>query len=63
MDHSKRVGPALTEQALGSGGAVHILKDERMPAAVFRQSYTDWQRFAEQVDPGFSADVWRRAAA
>ena len=44
-------------------GRVYPAKDGRMPAQVFRQGYPDWPRFAEQIDPGFSSDFWRRVAA
>ncbi len=53
----------LDEIVCQAGGRVYPAKDGRMPAAVFRQGYPDWQRFAEQVDPGFSSDFWRRVAA
>jgi FAD/FMN-containing dehydrogenase len=44
-------------------GRLYPAKDGRIPAVMFRASYPHWQRFAAQVDPGFSSSFWRRVAA
>jgi FAD/FMN-containing dehydrogenase len=46
-----------------AGGALYPAKDGRMPAAMFRQSFPDWQEFAAQIDPAFGSDFWRRVSA
>lgn len=42
------------------GGALYPAKDARMSAHLFRQSFPNWPRFAEYVDPRFSSSFWRR---
>jgi FAD/FMN-containing dehydrogenase len=52
---------------LAAGGAVNPYKDARMPAAVFRASFPEWQRILPYLDPharsGFSVRVGLQAAA
>lgn len=43
-----------------AGGAVYPAKDARMSAESFRLFFPAWERFAQQVDPGFSSSFWRR---
>jgi L-gulonolactone oxidase len=43
-----------------AGGRLYPAKDGRIPAAMFRAGYPDWQDFARHVDPNFSSHFWRR---
>ncbi len=50
----------LDRIVLEAGGRLYPAKDGRMPAAVFRAGFPEWERFAHQVDPAFSSAFWRR---
>ena len=43
-----------------AGGRLYAAKDARMPSAMFRESYPQWQAFQSFVDPKFSSGFWRR---
>lgn len=43
-----------------AGGRLYPAKDGRIPAAMFRIGYPNWQEFAQHADPGFSSHFWRR---
>ena len=45
---------------LEAGGRLYPAKDGRIPAAVFRAGYPNWDEFARHVDPGFSSHFWRQ---
>lgn len=40
-------------------GRLYPAKDGRLPAALFRSGYPQWERFARHVDPAFSSAFWR----
>lgn len=44
-----------------AGGRLYPAKDGRIPAAMFREGYPQWQMFREHVDPHFSSHFWSRA--
>lgn len=46
----------------GAGGRLYPAKDGRIPPAMFRLGYPNWQEFARHIDPGFSSHFWRRVA-
>jgi L-gulonolactone oxidase len=46
-----------------AGGRLYPAKDGRIPSAMFRAGYPNWQDFARHVDPGFSSHFWRRVGA
>jgi FAD/FMN-containing dehydrogenase len=41
-------------------GKLYPAKDARLPAAMFRSSFPEWERFAAFVDPAFDSRFWRR---
>ncbi len=41
-------------------GAIYPAKDARMSATMFQQSFPQWERFSQWVDPAFSSDFWKR---
>lgn len=43
-----------------AGGRLYPAKDGRMPGAMFRAGYPQWQAFSEWIDPQFSSSFWRR---
>lgn len=43
-----------------AGGRLYPAKDGRMPAAMFRAGYPQWQDFARHVDPGMGSRFWSR---
>lgn len=43
-----------------AGGALYPAKDARMPSAMFRSGFPQWERFSQFVDPAFSSGFWRR---
>lgn len=43
-----------------AGGRLYAAKDARMPGAMFRAAYPQWQAFQSFVDPKFSSGFWRR---
>lgn len=45
-----------------AGGRLYPAKDARMPAAMFRAGYPNWQAFQPFVDPKFSSGFWRRVS-
>jgi FAD/FMN-containing dehydrogenase len=45
-----------------AGGRLYPAKDGRIPAAMFRAGYPNWEDFARHVDPGFSSSFWRRVS-
>lgn len=48
------------EIVLGVGGNLHAGQDRRMSKTVFRRAYPHWERFAAEVDPGFSSGFRQR---
>jgi FAD/FMN-containing dehydrogenase len=52
----------LDRITMAAGGRVNPYKDARMPAAVFRASFPQWQDFARHIDPAFMSNFWRRVA-
>lgn len=46
-----------------AGGRLYPAKDGRIPAAMFRAGFPQWQSFSEHVDPGLSSAFWRRVSA
>jgi hypothetical protein len=52
----------LDALVLAAGGRLYPAKDARMPPALFRAGYPEWEAFAEHVDPRFSSSFWRRVA-
>lgn len=62
-DRTLRLLARLDETVLAARGRLYPAKDGRMPAAMFRAGFPDWERFARIVDPGFSSSFWRRVAA
>ncbi len=47
---------------LDAGGALYPAKDARMPAAMFRASFSDWEAFTPFIDPAFSSHFWQRVS-
>jgi FAD/FMN-containing dehydrogenase len=43
-----------------AGGRLYPAKDGRMPGALFRSGYPNWQEFSKFIDPGCSSSFWRR---
>ena len=43
-----------------AGGALYPAKDSRMPAAIFRSGFPQWEAFSRFVDPKFRSAFWRR---
>ncbi|MEL6372936.1 MAG: FAD-binding oxidoreductase [Pseudomonadota bacterium] len=43
-----------------TGGRICLYKDARMSRETFAHGYPNAIRFAEQIDPGFSSQQWRR---
>ena len=43
-----------------AGGRLYPAKDGRLSGAMFRAGYPELERFAAQLDPGFSSSFWRR---
>lgn len=43
-----------------AGGRLYPAKDGRMPAALFRAGYPQWEQFCDYIDPAFSSSFWRR---
>lgn len=46
-----------------AGGRLYPAKDQRMPAALFRQGYPALDRFEASRDPACLSDFWKRVAA
>lgn len=46
-----------------AGGRLYPAKDGRMPGAMFRAGYPEWERFSTSIDPAFSSTFWRRVTA
>jgi L-gulonolactone oxidase len=46
-----------------AGGRLYPAKDGRMPGAIFKSGYPNWEKFAVHVDPDFSSGFWRRVMA
>lgn len=44
-------------------GRVYPAKDGRIPAALFREGYPQWEDFARHVAQGFSSHFWARVGA
>jgi FAD/FMN-containing dehydrogenase len=45
------------------GGRIYPGKDAVMSAESFRQSFPQWETFANSIDPKFSSSFWRRVTA
>ena len=43
-----------------AGGRLYAAKDARMPAALFKRGYPQWQAFEAYRDPGISSQMARR---
>lgn len=50
----------LDQIVFDNGGRLYPAKDARMSPEAFRQSYPNWESFAQYVDPKFSSSFWRR---
>jgi len=50
----------LDRIVLAAGGRIYPAKDARMSARTFQESYPEWQRFRQWMDPQFSSSFWRR---
>ena len=48
---------------LEAGGAIYPAKDARMPSALFRAGFPQWERFSTCIDPHFSSSFWRRISS
>lgn len=46
-----------------TGGAIYPAKDARMPAALFRSAFPQWEAFSHWIDPAFSSDFWHRVTS
>jgi FAD/FMN-containing dehydrogenase len=46
-----------------AGGRLYAAKDGRIPAAMFRAGYPQWEAFRDHVDPHFSSHFWARVGA
>jgi L-gulonolactone oxidase len=46
-----------------AGGRLYPAKDGRIPAAMFREGYPQWERFRQHVDPHFSSRFWTRVGS
>ncbi len=51
---------AIVQEA---GGRLYPAKDGRIPAAVFRQGYPEWETFGRYVDPHFASLFWTRVGS
>ncbi|MBB3542458.1 FAD-binding oxidoreductase [Rhizobium sp. BK399] len=45
-----------------AGGRLYPAKDGRIPADMFRAGYSQWEDFAQHVDPHFQSHFWKRVA-
>lgn len=52
----------LDDLVLEAGGAVNPYKDARMSAAMFKASFTNWERLEALRDPAIVSDFWTRTA-
>lgn len=59
-ERTQRLFNELDSIVRAAGGALYPAKDARMPAAMFRASFPEWQRFSSFIDPRFSSGFWRR---
>ena len=59
-ERTHRLLDELDQIVFANGGAIYPAKDARMSAACFRQSFPNWEDFAQYVDPHFSSSFWRR---
>ena len=50
----------LDDITAAAGGRLYPAKDGRIPPAMFRAGYSNWERFSWSVDPAFSSSFWRR---
>ena len=46
-----------------AGGRLYPAKDGRIPAAMFREGYPQWETFRQHVDPHFSSHFWARVGS
>lgn len=46
-----------------AGGRNYPAKDGRIPAAMFREGYPQWETFSRHVDPRFSSHFWARVGS
>jgi FAD/FMN-containing dehydrogenase len=51
---------ALDRIVLEAGGRIYPAKDARMSPQMFQESYPEWRRFRQWIDPQFSSSFWRR---
>jgi hypothetical protein len=59
-EKTKRLLDSFDDVVLSVGGAVHPVKDARMPASMFAVGFPDIEAFRSQMDPKFSSAFWRR---
>lgn len=50
----------LDRIVISTGGALYPAKDARMPSAIFRQSFPQWEMMSQWIDPAFSSHFWQR---
>ena len=62
-DETLRLLSRLDSIVAEAGGRLYPAKDGRIPSALFRSGYPDWERFAAHVDPHVSSLFWRRMGA
>jgi L-gulonolactone oxidase len=62
-DETLRLLSRLDSIVAEAGGRLYPAKDGRIPPALFRSGYPDWERFAAHVDPHVSSLFWRRMGA
>ncbi|HTJ02742.1 MAG TPA: FAD-binding protein, partial [Methylovirgula sp.] len=46
-----------------AAGRLYPAKDGRIPAAMFRQGYPEWDTFRRHVDPHFASLFWTRVGS
>lgn len=58
-----RLFERLDRIVAGAKGRIYPAKDARMPGALLRAGYPQWQKLAELKDPGIHSDFWNRMIA
>ena len=59
-EDTHRLFRELDAVVAAAGGALYPAKDGRMPAAMFRGGFPQWETFARFIDPKFTSGFWRR---
>ena len=57
---TKRLFTTLDSIIRGCGGRLYPAKDAHMSADFFKESYPEFERFTQSIDPKFSSSFWRR---